>query len=38
MFTKSENLGLELKLKIFKWLKSFSKEIFLGSTWKPYGT
>ena len=32
MFTKSENLGLELKLK-FSGVKSFRKEVFLGSTW-----
>ena len=33
MFAKSENLGLELKIKIFSGVKSFRKEIFLGSTW-----
>ena len=32
MFAKSENLGLELEFNDFHGVKSFGKEVFLGST------
>ena len=33
MFTKSEKLGLELKLSVCRGLKNLRKEVFVGSMW-----